>query len=258
MSKRQNTTDDARVQPSSNGTARRRRNKTATADEARASKLVQESLSSPGVIAIPEKKIVTAAPAVKSIKPRRLSEDGDAGTVMRPHPNVMTVKLDRPNPHSWNRFSTHHVLETALLTFKPTRDSIPEHFFVGDERLEDAVRSHLKAVVFCLVFDVAAGGDVFAWLVPASPYSPYYAALTTILGQGEEVLAQTEYRILPAERRGRKCEVRHRPNHPESPLTQWPTRDIGTLCYEAMMPDHVISDPSHPVYRNLTSGGQLT
>jgi hypothetical protein len=259
MSKRNCSKDAVPPQPSANDRdGHTRRRAAPPPEDARAARLIQKAVAQPGSAAVPERKIETAAPAVRSVPPRQLGEGGgDEGTFLTPDPATMTVTIDRPNPHSWVRFNTAHVLDTALLAYRERRDGAAEYYFVVSE-LEPAVLGSLKQVKVALVFDTAAQGDCFLWIVPATPFSPYFCAMAFILAQGGEALGAGEYLVQAPVKRSQGCKVKHRLNDPDSPLTVWPSRPLGVLLYEALSPDHVIADPSHPIYRRLTTGRTLT
>jgi hypothetical protein len=229
----------------------------ADADDDAAAHL-SEAISNPGVAEIPEAEMAAGPVRVTSIPAVDLDPDaGDAGEPLAVDPALLTVEIDRPGPHTWLRLSPKRTLRTVLLAHKATRDSSPTYYYVIPA-LQQPLVGDLKQVNAMLVYDGAAGGGAFFWIVPETPMSPYFVAIQSALAKGPDFIAQHEFRFEYRKQRGGRgtVAVRVRTVPAGSPAPVLPTRSTSVLLAEALR-DHIISDVSHPVYRSLTAGVQM-
>jgi hypothetical protein len=222
---------------------------------------LREAVEAPGAVEPPAEEIRERPELGEDLAPEigeRTLENDDPGERITLPPELITVKISRPTPHIFLQFYPDRVLRTALLAYRPSRDSSPEFYFVAEE-LEKAVSKHLKNVMVLLVSDMDAQGESFLWIVPRSEMSPYYGAISLILGQGEVALKEYVFRVGTPDlkTRTKTCSVHRRRRTQDDPAPILPTRKLGVLLYEALGNDRVIKDKDHPVFQTLTAGSAL-
>jgi hypothetical protein len=232
-----------------------------TAADMRDAGLLREAVDNPGSVEPPDDEIrerPDGGEEVVTEVPERTLDNEDPGTPLTVPPELMTVRLSKPTPHIFLQLYPDRVLKTALLAYHPTRDSSPEYYHVA-EKLEGAVKRHMKNVLVLLVADMNASGEPFLWVVPRSDLSPYYNAISAVLARGDAALKDYVFRFDRPDLKGRAktCPVHLRLRTEEDPKPILPSRRIGVLLFEALGSDRVIRTTDHPVYHSLTSGGTL-
>jgi hypothetical protein len=220
--------------------------------------LLHEAVTHPGAEPIVEERLEPGKGDVREIVEERL-EPGDAGTPVEMDPALITVETDKPGPHSWIQVFSALKLTTILLAYRPQRNRSADFYFIAKE-LRESVKKDLRNVLVLLVADVNGDGTLFLWLIPETPYSPYYNSVMQILALGKATLDAEVFRFekIEAGSRVRQCPMRHRLRTPDDPTPILPSRPIGRLLYEALkLAGRVIEDTAHPVYVSLASGSKL-
>jgi hypothetical protein len=219
---------------------------------------LSEAISNPGVAEIPEAEMAVGPVRVTEIPAVNLDpEAGDAGEPLAIDPALLTVEIDRPGPHTWLRLAPERTLRTALLAYKATRDASATYYYVIPG-LQQPLIGTIKQINALLVYDGAAGGGAFLWVIPESAQSPYFTAVQSVLAKGPDFIAQHEFRFEYRKQRGGRgtVAVRVRTVPTGAPAPVLPTRSTSVLLAEALR-DHIICGVDHPVYRSLTAGVQL-
>jgi hypothetical protein len=238
------------VNTSRNGETRRQ--------AAREGKLLKQAVDSPGAVEVPEATIRADVQRVDEILPANLDPDaGESGTPLEQDPALITVPIDRPNPHSWNRLYPDLVLRTVLLGYRPQKNARLEYYFVTPG-LQGPLKKELKQVRVHLVADVSGAGELFLWIVPETEFSPYYNAIMRVLAKGEQYVHTNLFRFPSAELSEKVCRVRVKPAGPDDPVPVLPSRPISRLLPEALKQERLITTTSHPVYMSLTAGGKVS
>jgi hypothetical protein len=225
--------------------------------EARDSALLKEAVENPGAAEVPEQVLTPEAAAGGEVPAASLDDlPGEQDSPLGSDPALMTARLSRPSPHTLVRLHPDRVLRTVLLAYKESNDASPEYYFVT-EGLQRALRGELKQVRVHLVSEVSASGQPFLWVIPESNFSPYHAALEQIYARGETFVRAHVFRFERPDLKQRAYVPRYRALTPDDHLHPVPSRPVGKLLYEAMLPHNVIDKVSHPIYVALTSARRL-
>jgi hypothetical protein len=220
--------------------------------------LLREAVENPGGKEVPEERLEPGKETLQEIPEERL-EPGDAGTPVEQNPALITVVLDKPGPHSWIQIFPDLKYNAVLLAYRPERGRSPDYHYVAKE-LRGPIKKDLKNVLVLLVADINGSGELFLWLIPESPYSPYYNSLMRIMALGKAELQTKVFRFgkIEAGSRVRECPLTCRLRTPDDPQPILPSRGLGRLLYEALKQlGRVIEDSSHPIYVTLASGSKL-
>jgi hypothetical protein len=232
----------------------------AEADEADGGHFLTEAVNNPGVVEIPESKPdpKAAVPPVE-IPERILGDVAGAGTRLTADPAVLSVKLDRPGPHTFVRLFTQCMWRGVLLAHQPVKDRSPDYYYILDEMQQDPrVQDSLRQVRVLLCADMGVAAEAFLWLVPESQFSPYWKAVELVLSQGDDYIDRHKFRFGKADLKSKSpCPVWVEPLGPTDPQPVMPSRPVSKLLPEALTQERMILSATHPVYAAITTGQML-
>src|SRR5262245_60366222 len=104
-------------------------------------------------VEIPPEEIRPGAGALLIIPEETLDPSADdGGEPLEADPALMTVKLERPAPHSWVRLFPERSMRTVLLAHQPVQGRSAEYDYIAPE-LRGLVQQHLKPVIVYLEYD---------------------------------------------------------------------------------------------------------
>jgi hypothetical protein len=218
--------------------------------------LLKEAVANPGSVEIADERPVMTDTVVEIPAETLDPPEGVCGQSLSRDANTMVVPLGKPSSHSWVELFADRVLTAVMLPVKQQRDGSPVYYWVAPS-LRGLLKRRLRQVQVHLVYDCCGEGDCFLWLIPASEFSPYYAAMSLALAKGDEYLRknlfQFEYRSDL-----KKVEVTVRARGIDDPAALLPSRPLTRLLPEALKAERLITSTSHPMYVAMTQGARLT
>jgi hypothetical protein len=224
----------------------------------RGAQMLSEALANPGAAEVPETPIDVGAASVQEVPAADTDPDaGEDGEVLEADPALITTPIEQPSPDIEVLVYPERYLRAQLLKYGADKNDRAEWYFVHRE-LAPTLAHRLRFVRVYLLAELSYVPRCFLWPVLESTRSPYHNCMTTkVLARGGEFVRQHKFLFETAQKGEKASKVRAIPRSPDDPVPTLPTRSIGKLLYEALLPDRVINSTAHPVFKKLTAGRAL-
>jgi hypothetical protein len=220
--------------------------------------LLKEAVANPGAAEVPDAPIQAGDIPVMEVPAADTDPDaGEDGEVLEADPALITTPIEQPSPDIEVLVYPELSLRAQLLKYGADKNDRAEWYFVHRE-LAPALAHRLRFVRVYLLAELSYLPRCFLWPVLESTRSPYHNCMTTkVLARGDEFVRQHKFLFEAAQKGEKASKVRAILRSPDDPVPTLPTRSIGKLLYEALLPERVINSTAHPVYQKLTAGRAL-
>lgn len=164
----------------------------------------------------------------------------------------MNIKLRKPGVHEKFKLSPASLFVAYMLYYKPNPEGMGESIFYVVSGLRERLVQYMRKVEFYLCYSFATK-QFFLWPVKVSNTN-WYHWLKTQLQKPPEIFQNNAIRVEANQMLGR-YQVKAYPNDAD---VVWPTKPMNELVTEAIGMENIISSSDHLIYKELTSGTELT
>jgi hypothetical protein len=162
--------------------------------------------------------------------------------------------IRRPGRVEWFALDPSLALETRLLPRVTGPAGIDKEWYYVDHSIRKPIREDVRDVLVQPFYSISYR-DLGLWIVPINEGNPWYESAASLFRQEPKFYGENVFRVI-SDRASGKYRCKFKPA-PVTTLFRWPDRPTEEILGAALGEDRIITDTSHPVYKELIEGQDL-